>query len=138
MSLWTTAARECEGGYNQACSGFWHWPCNHKMNFGVYKQRLSCARCPGEPGREEGGSGFKKRPNDLLASAECLHKRYFSPTHLPLHLLQLSHSIRALGKKVQEQTGRSAITPRTCHPQKGKLQLIVPSCHLQPSPPSET
>lgn len=53
-SLWTVAARGCDGGCEQACVGFWHCPSNPKKHFGVYKSRLSCAQRPGVPGREQG------------------------------------------------------------------------------------
>lgn len=61
------AAGECDGGCEQACAGFWHWPSNHKKHSGVYKSRLSCAQCPGVPGREEGGADA---PGHVLGSEQ--------------------------------------------------------------------
>lgn len=122
------AARERDGGCEQAWVGFWHCPSNPKKHFGVYKSRLSCAQRLGVPGREEGdadapghvlgseqqaaipaaagtarapaaprappaAAGFQRYPNHLLMSAKLLHARYFSPAHLPLHLLHLSRSL---------------------------------------------
>lgn len=93
-----------------------------KKHFGVYKPRLSCARA----GRREvgmlratcwGASSRQRSPpppappaprlQHSLKSAQtirwCLlsfftsHAGCFSPTHLPLHLLRLSHSLTSLG-----------------------------------------